>query len=844
MSLRTYSRRALSQRPGRTILTVLSIVIGVTAVVAVTILTETTRGAYKLMFETVTGRASLEVVPEGGASFKQDILAAVEKVPGVQAAAPLVQRPSVLYFGEQRVRLQLMGIDPERDPAVRDYALVAGKPLYSGDQLLLDEAFAKHLKIKVNDQVRLLTKRGVKPITVVGLLKPQGSGGMQQSALVFLPLKRAQYYFNGRGRTTEIDSIQIVLKDEDQKAEVQAAIATVLPEGVTVRPPASNTRVMSETLMSSEQGLKMASIFSLLLSAFIILNTFMMNVGERRRHLAIMRAIGATASQMSWMLLRESLLLGVLGTVLGIGAGLGVAYTLNDTLTRVLEVNLPQANTETLTRALSWAVVFGIGMSVLGALVPALMARWVSPLEGMSRVSKSDIGSRGPMAIALTVLGVLLVAVSVGLITAGILGYVNSDVPVYTIIPLYLGMVMLVPLVLAPMSTAVAALLRPLVKIEGALALKQILRHRGRSTLTVGVLFIAASAGVGLASAIIDNVEDVQNWVRTAVIGDFFVRAMMPDMATGTSADLPETLEAEITALPRIKHLDRISFLEGQVGETAAIVIARQFDQPGKLPFDLQEGDEDKLREQLYDGQVVLASVIAKRLEKHAGDQIELETPDGKKQLRIAGIANDYLVGGLGIYIQRDVAIKLLELEGVDGYVVRADDADLPALKAELQQLVDKHGVLLQSNADISRTVNRIVSAVDWSLWVLVYLGFVVAAFGVVNTLTMNVLEQTRELGLLRIVAMTKSQVRRTILTQALIIGGVGLVPGVLSGVAVAYLMNLAMGPAFGHPIEFGFHPWLLVGALFGSLLITALDAFLPARRAASINVVDALHYE
>jgi putative ABC transport system permease protein len=239
-----------------------------------------------------------------------------------------------------------------------------------------------------------------------------------------------------------------------------------------------------------------------------------------------------------------------------------------------------------------------------------------------------------------------------------------------------------------------------------------------------------------------------------------------------------------------------------------------------------------------------MASVLAQRMNKHVGDTIEIETEEGKKAFRIAAVANDYLVGGLGIYMNREVAQRLLKQRGVDGYAIFAKDEDLDRVKAALQKITDKHDVLLLSNADISRNVSRIVNAVDWCLWALVYLGFVVAAFGVVNTLTMNVLEQTRELGLLRIVAMTRRQLRRTILMQALLIGGVGLSPGVLAGIAVAFVMNVAMEPAFGHPIAFNIHPWLLIGSLVGSLLITAMAAYFPARRAAQINVVDALHYE
>jgi putative ABC transport system permease protein len=202
------------------------------------------------------------------------------------------------------------------------------------------------------------------------------------------------------------------------------------------------------------------------------------------------------------------------------------------------------------------------------------------------------------------------------------------------------------------------------------------------------------------------------------------------------------------------------------------------------------------------------------------------------------------MVGGLAVHMYRNEAIKWLGVTGVDGYVVKAEPAFMQAIKPELERLCKQYHVFLLSQVDLRTNINRIVRGAEWSLWVLVLLGFVVAAFGVVNTLTMNVLEQTREVGLLRIVALTKTQVRRTIITQALIIGGVGLPPGIAMGVLVAYVLNLAMMPSFGHPIDFHIHPKLLIWTFVGSVLIVLIAAIIPARRATRINVVEALHYE
>src|SRR5690349_11422954 len=133
VSLSRYTYRAMQQRPGRTVLTMLSIVIGVTAAVAVGLGTATTRNAYKQMFAMVTGRATLEVDGKGGKSFPDDVVAKIAEVAGVEAVTPLVERPTSMTLGEERrLRIQILGIDPARDSEVRDYKIASGRQVQLG----------------------------------------------------------------------------------------------------------------------------------------------------------------------------------------------------------------------------------------------------------------------------------------------------------------------------------------------------------------------------------------------------------------------------------------------------------------------------------------------------------------------------------------------------------------------------------------------------------------------------------------------------------------------------------------------------------------------------------------
>jgi len=955
MSLRHYTWRAMQQRPGRAVLTMLSVVIGVTAAVATGLGTATTRNAYKQMFAMVTGRATLEVDAAGGSGFDQNVFSRIASSPDVAAATPLVDRPSSISLsgGERQVRIEILGIDPERDALVRDYQITQGRQVKEGDEVVLDEQFAEFLGLAVGDEVKIRTKR-FKMFQIVGLVRPKTAAFTAQSAMAFMPIKQAQLSFNPTGRQHLIDKIQIITRPEldpvkvepqiaqaidtvtltaargDQtvnadvrlarppapssattppvtppraKEASQTAIAALGVEGedaengarltkvaedgpaaragleagdvitkfdgdtvksfdalaglvnnrlaVNVHRPSANTQLMQETLLSTEQGLTLTTLFSLLMASFIILNTFLMNVSERRRQFSIMRAIGATRPQIGWMLLGESIVLGILGTVLGIGLGVLLAYFGTNLIGRAFDVQFPHLSEVATPRPFIVGAVFGMVMAIAGAVVPAFLAAQVSPLEGMNRVTNIK---RWDFTRGFLIVGLVLTIGSLALIFGSITGQFPIQGATYCGVTLLIGLVTLDTTVLDPQASLVAWVLRFFSRVEAGMALKQVLRNHMRSALTIAVLFIAGSTGVGMASSIIDCVNDVHKWLEQAITADYILRGLMPDMATGTSPDLPPALGDDLRKMKGV-HVDEVAFVNAQVQRKNdadpndvlnVIAVARLYNNTGHPPsFDLFSGDPSRLREQIQAGEVVIGSVLAQKLNLKLGDKLSLETRQGVQQIPIAGVANEYMVGGLAVHMDRAHARQWLGLDRIDGFMINADNPDVrEAIRPQLEALAKKYDVMLMSQYDLRRTVDRFVSGAEWSLWLLVYMGFVVAAFGVVNTLTMNVLEQTRELGLLRIVAMTKKQVRRTILMQALIIGGVGLPPGILLGVAVAYVINLAMMPSFGHPVAFKVHPDMLLGTFVGAIIIVVIAAVVPARRATRINLVEALHYE
>jgi putative ABC transport system permease protein len=367
-----------------------------------------------------------------------------------------------------------------------------------------------------------------------------------------------------------------------------------------------------------------------------------------------------------------------------------------------------------------------------------------------------------------------------------------------------------------------------------------------RSTFTIGVIFIAVSTGVGLANTILDNVDTVKNWYHKTVVGDFFVWiGEAPGTDNKASTSLPEAMAADIRSIPNVTGIDTVTVLGVTAQGQSPTVIVRDYPSLDYVNFDTHEADSVALKRSLEAGEVVIGSVLAERAGLKAGDQITLNTSKrGEQAVRIAAVANDYRYAGLVSHMHRRTAKDLLSVESVHEFILRAEPAKREDVRAALREICHKHGASLHSVTDITEMIDGMMNGVVGGLWGLLVLGFVVASLGLANTLTMNVLEQTRELGMLRVVAMTRRQVRKLIFSQAVVMGAVALAPGVFAGLAVAFFINRGTLAVTGHPIPFAVHPLMMGVAFAAACLIVVAVAWLPAERAARLSPSTCLQYE
>jgi putative ABC transport system permease protein len=198
----------------------------------------------------------------------------------------------------------------------------------------------------------------------------------------------------------------------------------------------------------------------------------------------------------------------------------------------------------------------------------------------------------------------------------------------------------------------------------------------------------------------------------------------------------------------------------------------------------------------------------------------------------------------MALYLEWSRAKELFDVGGVHTFLITARPGKSAAVAPVLQSFCARHGYLFQSNLEVRETLNRQMAGFLGLVWLLMALVFVVASLGIVNTLTMNVLEQTRELGTLRAMGMKRGQVGKMILSQALALGVISVVPGVAGGIALAAMINLTMYPIFGQLVPFHLDVSFVAGCFLMALVIAVLAALIPARRAARLPVIQALQYE
>jgi putative ABC transport system permease protein len=815
---------------------VASVAVAVAALVATWVAADASRAGYRRLAETVEGVPSIDISFRGGGRFEAASLPRLVDIPGVRAVVPLFFRPTLLRVGEKRVREVAVGVDAAALVDAGLLTLTAGRPCEAADEIVLDASLAEGLAKQVGDEVIMFARRSIRRMQVVGIADSQSLKWFAEGGGVVVDIQPLEEMSNAFGL---VDRVRVVITPDGSRPAVLAAITKRLPATLLAEVPAGRAGMAEDILHSANLGLDFVTGLTVAMAFFLVGNAMLMNVTERRRSYALLRVLGATGRQVKRFVMTEAALLGLVGSVVGAALGLAAAGPISVGISHTLQA--PAAAFTVHPLVIPVAVALGTLVAVAAAWWPAREAVSVEPLEGLADAPPPPRGVSGRFLV----MAVLLWAVSAVIMVLVVWERLPPRAAVPAGILMMLAFVATTPIVLPTLCAACARLIPERWRIERTLAVEQIIRQPIRTALTTGVLVVAVSNAIGLGHAIRDNVDDVRGWYSRLMKADWMLtHAGM--VAGGLSPSGPQArlAEEQVRAVPGVQRVEGIGVATGRVAGGACVVVARDMPSDAPLPIDPVGTTEADLRQALDRGEVAAGTLLARRAGIKPGDEVDVEVFGRTTRVKIAALVVDYTSGGASLLLRRDAAARLFGLESADIVLVTAEPGKSAGLQAPLQRIAEDRGMLLRSFANVQAFIDGIVGGVVNSLWAILALGFVVGSLGVANTVTMNVLEKTRTLGLLRAIGMTSGQVTRLVVLESVLLGVAGGLIGAVGGMFTALLIQFASQPLLGHPIRASLRPTVVIVNLVAAVAVTALAAWIPARRAVRLDLLESIASE
>ncbi len=832
--------RSLTAAPIRSILTILGVALGAAVLVATVVTAEGSDRAVEQAVTDAVGRADLTVTAFGDAVFDASALDRAGSVSGVAVAAPSIERRTYLLPGlvpdaGAEGPVAVLGIDPVLDPQVRTIEVVEGSGLVRDDEqsVLISHTLADASGLAIGDEIELLGSAEAPPgtgaVTVVGIVRGDGPVVGSGGRTVVLPIGTARALFGLDGATR----LDLVLEPDAVPETVADDLGPALATPYVLTTPDELADSMRASTADFRSTMALVAAVALFAGAFLVFNTLSMTVTERFREVALLRAAGATRGQVVGVVLRQALALGVVGAALGLGLGILLAALLAGVVRAA--IGLP-ALLAVSPAGLALAGVVSLAVTLAAALEPALRAGRVPPVEALR--SRAD-QRRGRRAWAWWLIGVaVVVAIAAVLLGPGLDGATRQLVAYGSLV------------VLALLSPVVAPLLGRLVGIpfaafapmEERLARGALARDPGRTGMTVGALAVALTLVVALATVATDARRTATAWLEGVIPGDAVLVAVAP-LPIDESGPIMEI--AAVDGVERVSPIATFAVAFQGYRMDASAVVGADLLADGRLTF--IEGDRQTALAALdAGGAVVLPASMLDQfdLDVGVGDGIELLPGTGPVvELEVAGIVERGLPGrgGEAVLIGWPDASGSFGVTGADSLAVRYVDGSGPQTATVVDETAALYGLEAVPLADVQDAVTQALGRIYGLLDILALVAVAVAALGIVNTLAMSVVDRVREIGILRATGMTRRQVRRMVVVEAGILGGIAVVLGIVGGLIVATIvLAVADGSATLPAI-----PWPTLGLVVVlGLGVAMLAAWYPARTAAGLPIVRAVRVD
>jgi putative ABC transport system permease protein len=834
--------------------TAMAITLGVAFMAGTLVLTDTIGKTFDDLFGNVY--AQTDVVVRGTAVFdagaagvqrgrvSESLLTDVRAVPGVAQAqggvfgyARLIGSNG-LALGNPAAGAPTIGMDWTQSAPLNPFHLVQGSAPAADDQVVIDAGSSDAGKLAVGDTTTVLVQGPPQRVRVSGIAKFGTVDSPGGATVVLFRHTVAQKLIAAPGM---FDTISIVAAPGVSQQRLAARVADILPgqvEAVTGEAITQEAQSAIHDAMGFFRTFLLAfAVVALLVGAFMIFNTFSITVAQRTRENGLLRALGAGRRQILASVLLEALAVGVVASLLGIVGGLGVAIGLKELLAAV-GIPVPAGSVVFKPSSFVISMVVGVGVALLAALSPARKAAQVPPIAAMQQglVGSVGYGSRRRVYI-----GSGLLVVGLGMLLTGLFGSVGQGLVLVGggVLLVFFGVSVLARTISLPLSRLIGAPLPRLRGVTGELARDNAMRNPKRTAASASALMI----GVGLVGFITIFVASTKASVEQAVdqsfIGDIVVTS-----GGGMTGGVDPTLAQGLNQLPQVAHATGLrqgfASVAGQVTFVTGVDTATAFDVLDIAPIKGRAADLGRYG-------VAVRQEVATRQHLVIGDVIPFVFKDtGPQRLRVAMIYAegqfvglpeahpDYLLGmpayDANFTTHFDAQINIRQAGDV------SQAAALAAVERAAKpyagvSVLDREGFKKQQTAPL----NQMLALV----YALLGLAIFIALLGIANTLALSVFERTREIGLLRAVGMTRSQLRSSIRWESVIIA----VQGTLLGLAIGLFFGWALVRASE---DQGLTVFQVPYGSLGIIVVLAAAAGMvaaigPSRRAANLNVLKAV---
>jgi putative ABC transport system permease protein len=833
----------------RTILTTAGIVLGVAVFLGMHAANDSVRQAFGRTVDRIAGKTELQI-SAGETGFPEDVLERVQAIPAVRIAVPVIEaiaRTNTAAEGD----LFVLGVDMTGDRSLRDYDLESGDEavvddplvfLAQPDSIILSSQFSSRTGVRLGSRIPLGTIAGDKQFTVRGVMTPTGLASAFGGSLAIMDVYAAQKMF-GRGRT--FDRIDLALAPGWTLADARRELETLLGPGFQVEPPSGRGQQFEATIASFSLMMNVSSLFALFIGMFIIYNSFAIAVTERRSEIGILRALGASRAQIRWLFLGEGLVMGLIGSALGLVTGVvlarGITASIATLVSEVFGVAQPASEVAVSPALLGWALGLGVATSVVAALIPARTAAQVEPIQALKKGSYHVLSRQEHRAR-------VVLAMVLGLTSAGCL-VLGGPRPLFY--ASYLLAIVAVVLLAPLLSLLLARLLRPVLQwvrpVEGALAADSLIQSPRRTSGTVAALMLSVALVVAFAGMARASYGSILEWVHAVINPDLFVMPS-PSIVMRTLR-FPATMTAELTAIPGVGVVQsvreaRVMFRRSPVMLLALDLLSVQQTTRARVTA----GDPDEMYRAAAAGRAVLVSENLAELQGlRQGEMLELAAPGGVISLPIAGIIVDYSDQLGAILIDRSLFERYWNDDSVNFFrVYVSPGAHAPDVRRRvLERYAGTRQVFVLNNDDLREYILRITNQWFQLTYVQVAVAVLVAILGIVNTLTVSIAERRRELGVLRAVGGLHRQIRRTIRIEAVSTAALGLALGVaLGALNLYYVLEIVRQDVAGIRLDYQFPVGITLLVVPVILCAALLAAVWPSEVAVRGSLVEALEYE